>query len=596
MIWYSEYYEIFQNIFNEKEIKNKIPYLEKINNIEFDTYFNYLTSIFFSDNKFNETEFNNMISTLNAQMLFKIYQIIIKDNLDLLDISNLLFETIQNLDSLINELMERKEKDKNEIIWAYNIISHYPIDFNLILPNFEPKDVKYLFIHLNDNKKNISEGPLIKNLLFDIELYYHKFYDEEYNNFKETFFNISKNFLSLYYKKKSNKIFETQIDYEEFKLKLLDCLNNTQNQNEIELLKRIYIFQLLFEKYEFKNYNLKYDDIYFLQDKKWISNKDLIKNYPSFYFWLCKHYDSLKEINNKFNYNIKEENNSIPFFIIPLRIISSNNCVDFEEDLNQYSKKIINPIIKKGFNDKTCENLSILINLMMLNVDKIDKTIKKEILTQLFILINQLWDNEHEYCENNYILKIQCDFESKIAQILYSSIFNNNLMTLFDKEIKSNDLLFYIFSPDNYLFEKFNNLKTKSINEIYNNQYFEMFIKNFEAQKNNLLIYSSLIKNSIIDEIQYKIYERKVKTKNIIENIIESHEKFNYQNQENLEKLRCYYLNWGKYLKNISNNKKWKKVFYIEYNIINNDDLFLVFKNIEKKKTMYTGMDKNERF
>ena len=178
LIWYSEYYEIFQNIFNEKEIKNKIPYLEKINNIEFDTYFNYLTSIFFSDNKFNETEFNSMISTLNAQMLFKIYQKIIKDNLDLLDISNLLFETIQNLDSLINELMERKEKDKNEIIWAYNIISHYPIDFNFILPNFEPKDVKYLFIHLNDNKKNVSEGPLIKNLLFDIELYYHKFYDE----------------------------------------------------------------------------------------------------------------------------------------------------------------------------------------------------------------------------------------------------------------------------------------------------------------------------------------------------------------------------------------------------------------------------------
>ncbi len=116
MIWYSEYYEIFQNIFNEKEIKNKIPYLEKINNIEFDTYFNYLTSIFFSDNKFNETEFNSMISTLNAQRLFKIYQNIIKDNLDLLDISNLLFETIQNLDSLINELMEKKEKDKNEII------------------------------------------------------------------------------------------------------------------------------------------------------------------------------------------------------------------------------------------------------------------------------------------------------------------------------------------------------------------------------------------------------------------------------------------------------------------------------------------------
>ncbi len=90
-------------------------------------------------------------------------------------------------------------------------------------------------------------------MLFDIELYYHTFYDEKYFDFKDTFFNISKNFLSLYFRKKSNNIFENQIDYEEFKLKILDCLKKTQNQNEIELLKRIYIFQLYLKNMNLKN-------------------------------------------------------------------------------------------------------------------------------------------------------------------------------------------------------------------------------------------------------------------------------------------------------------------------------------------------------
>ena len=117
----------------------------------------------------------------------------------------------------------------------------------------------------------------------------------------------------------------------------------------------------------------------------------------------------------------------------------------------------------------------------MLNVDKIDKSIKIEILTQLFILINQLWDNEHKYNENNYILEKQCDFESKITQTLYSSIFDNDLMTLFDKEIKSNDSLFYIFSPDNYLFEKFclaPEIKALIMDE--NSYFYEWYIKYFK--------------------------------------------------------------------------------------------------------------------
>jgi hypothetical protein len=54
LIYYSEYYEIIQNIFNEKEIKNKIPYLEKMKNNKFDSYYNYLTSLFFNENDFEQ--------------------------------------------------------------------------------------------------------------------------------------------------------------------------------------------------------------------------------------------------------------------------------------------------------------------------------------------------------------------------------------------------------------------------------------------------------------------------------------------------------------------------------------------------------------
>ena len=105
-------------------------------------------------------------------------------------------------------------------------------------------------------------------------------------------------------------------------------------------------------------------------------------------------------------------------------------------------------------------------------------------------------------------------------------------MISFDKALKSNELLFYIFSSDKYLLEKCNNLINQKINEVYNNQFFLNFIQKFEAHKSDLFLKNLLIKNSINEEIEYIICEKKEKAQNINENIIEVHEKFNYLNQQ----------------------------------------------------------------
>ncbi len=56
-----------------------------------------------------------------------------------------------------------------------------------------------------------------------------------------------------------------------------------RNEDEKNLLKKLYVFNILFEKLDsLKPYQLSFEDIELL-NQNWISNKDLISNYPSFY-------------------------------------------------------------------------------------------------------------------------------------------------------------------------------------------------------------------------------------------------------------------------------------------------------------------------
>jgi hypothetical protein len=84
-----------------------------------------------------------------------------------------------------------------------------------------------------------------------------------------------------------------------------------KNNEKTNLLRKLYIFTILFEKLDsLKPYQLSFKDIELL-NHNWISNKDLILNYPSFYFWLCKNYDFFETIKKEIIINSNK--NIIPF-------------------------------------------------------------------------------------------------------------------------------------------------------------------------------------------------------------------------------------------------------------------------------------------
>jgi hypothetical protein len=108
--------------------------------------------------------YNVIKSTLKAQFISKIF-ISLEKKKKLEDIAISFYNKIQNLAKLINDLMKREEiKNEKEIEWAFEKIEKYPFNFNIILPEFQPKDIIFLFINYEKNTENdIIPGPLLLN-------------------------------------------------------------------------------------------------------------------------------------------------------------------------------------------------------------------------------------------------------------------------------------------------------------------------------------------------------------------------------------------------------------------------------------------------
>lgn len=157
-----------------------------------------------------------------------------------------------------------------------------------------------------------------------------------------------------------------------------------KNNEETNLLRKLYVFNILFEKLDsLKPYQLSFKDIELL-NQNWISNKDLISNYPSFYFWLCKNYDFFETIKKEIIINSNK--NIIPFWIICLRIITSINCITNNEIDKRYQQDII-CFIKNEIKNKQSNLNSNWINLVMTNVNE---KIKVQIFGILYYFIIEI--------------------------------------------------------------------------------------------------------------------------------------------------------------------------------------------------------------
>ena len=196
-------------------------------------------------------------------------------------------------------------------------------------------------------------------------------------------------------------------------------------------------------------------------------------NFPSFYFWLCKNYDFFIQIHKELIY--KKEDNSISFWIICIRVITSINCITNENIGKQFKQDLIS-FIKEEINKRKQLN-SNWINLMMYNVN--DK-IEIQIFSILYNFIIKISNDNKQI--NNKLNEIKISIIKKVFKNIYTSIFDNSLMNIFEKDINCDEqILNFIVNPNQYISQQIelfiNNIKE---NIISNNSFieFKTFLEN----------------------------------------------------------------------------------------------------------------------
>ena len=233
------------------------------------------------------------------------------------------------------------------------------------------------------------------------------------------------------------------------------------------------MFCNLFEQLDnLKPYKLSYEDIELLNEN-WISNENLISNFPSFYFWLCKNYDFFIQIHKELIY--KKEDNSISFWIICIRIITLINCIT-NENIGKPFKQDLISFIKEEINKRKKLN-SNWINLMM---DDVNDKIEIQIFSFLYNFIIKISkDNKHI---NNKLNEIKNTIIKQVFKNIYTSIFDNSLMNIFEKDINYDEqIINFIVEPNQYIYQQielFINIIKENI--ISNNSFieFKTFLEN----------------------------------------------------------------------------------------------------------------------
>ena len=299
-----------------------------------------------------------------------------------------------------------------------------------------------------------------------------------------------------------------------------------KNNEKTNLLRKLYIFTILFEKLDsLKPYQLSFKDIELL-NHNWISNKDLILNYPSFYFWLCKNYDFFETIKKEIIINSNK--NIIPFWIICLRIITSINCITNNEIDKRYQQDII-CFIKNEIKNKQSNLNSNWINLVMTNVNE---KIKVQIFGILYYFIIEI--SKDSKIIRNKLNEEKYNIIKDIFKKIYSSVFLNQLSDILKKDINSEEpIIKFIVNPNDYIYQQFTVLLDNLKNKIISHQSFQdlkEMMNNYGKQFNSIV---SNIENSINEEISKKNEQKKIELQKKIRENFENENKILVENIDN---------------------------------------------------------------
>ena len=347
---------------------------------------------------------------------------------------------------------------------------------DIIIPNFKINDIIHLFFTF-ENKEKYYYGPAFDNIeMINKENLYeqiYKYVKEEIKNL-DSFKNVAGKIALMFYKYFNKDLIEMPeiIDGE----KIIEYIDNNNKDKTSEKYKKLKVlveiiklgiffdeYKILKEEKEKNNIEfvkqLNFEDFRFLKEKFDINSILSIKNMPSFQYFLINNYNNMEIL---FNILTKEKINKIfepspytyiPFWVFIIRIMSSTNCLIFENNKNPFEKeltKIIrNRIILSMNEGKDFNNNLSWINL---TTDKIEfDNIFNRKIHMFYKFFNKICSID------SFSIHISKYINSLLIDNIYKSLFELSFSSQFDDlcetDIKSNKyiVLEFVKNPKEYI-------------------------------------------------------------------------------------------------------------------------------------------------
>jgi len=538
IIWYSKYYNIFEQIKPDtpKDILKNLVKEILSQNDEMKVIGNYLWENILStqNSGFASKVYTIMESTLNAFLIKRL------SNLNLL-------KYISVLDEIINKLEKRGEINNEFYSWANKYAKNINLKFRLYLPKFEYSDLLFTYINFNVNNKFLK-GPELNNIdTFNSNLEeLAPLLSIKYNSHQECMNNVAgtiyKNLFDLRAKNietdhsKLKQLFkDKQIECTNLKSSILEQIQNNNNQDSIlkeklrnynenellcsRILQSLEISEILDET---KKYELTYPELSEYPNKinfnNWLNDKDFIENYPTVIFW-CYRYNNYFEKFPIFDGTETE----IPFWFFIFRILSSIKCVVME-DKNNFSQ-IINNKVSKLLIDKLSGKSYQSLGTSWLNllINNLPFDIKDESLSLIYNFICKLGN------DTKFLLSPLDEIKTRnietLLGMIYQNLFENNLANSLNSNGEINK---FLSNPNNYIYNEI----LKELNEKFNKVQTE----------NSPLVFYNKIKNILPNKKEYLINKAKEENENLIQE---------FKTQKENEKKELLKASIDSYTKNI---------------------------------------------
>ena len=568
----SEIIKISSGLNQKSELKSLIKYI-----ISFHDYQNF------------DFEFANSIC--RASLMLNIY----KNNISVEDICNFfnyLDEKKNRIGHVIfrndldnNEKMKFNAKNKfllNEFIYVYKITGFYDLNMDIIIPKFKDTDIIHLFFTF-ENKEKYYYGPAFDNL--DI-INNENLYDHLYKNIKDEIKNLHSfkhiaGKIALMFYRYFNKDY---LDIPEFidgelileYLKKNNTNKSSENYKKLNILIDLINLGIYFDKYrmnkeEFEKKNsdfkkkLTFNDFECFKDKFDIKSIMNIKNFPSFQYFLLNNYNNI-EILLK---TIKKENiqklfvaspyEYIPFWVFIIRIMSSTNCLAFENNKNPLEKeltKIIRNKILLLMESKKNSDLS-WINLITDEI-KFPPIFNKKIHI-FYIFFNKICSLENFSKDiSKYINSLLIEVYKSLFDISLNQKFKDFLDT--DIHSKKYSVLGFVNEPKEYI-KKFIN---QNLSNIISSVFFESNNINYLKILEEFINFINKAKKGIKQKVEK--LEIKLKNKHEID-IVHKFEEKNHRKINEREKENLLLLNESQH------------IYFDHYTV---DDVIILLDNTEK--------------